>query len=357
MNVPLILVTGATGKVGSAVVEQLRAKDARVRALVHGKDSRSARLAALGAELVVGDMFDPLDVERALREVSRLAYIAPWHPHLLDSAVAFATAAPRAGVEAIVSLTQWLASPNHPALTTRQSWLAERAFAQIAGTSHVTVRPGFFADNYLAVLPLAANLGLFPFPLGGRRNAPPSNEDIARVIVGALLDPAAHAGRAYRPTGPTLLGGEDMARILGVVLRRRVRHVEVPVRMMMKAVRAQRTVPTFMQSQLHHFLTDSGTGVWEHGGPTTHVKDLSGHEPEDFETIARRYARLPANRRSARNLTRVLWDFFRTPFVSGLSVERFERAQLHPRLARVEWSGRSPTWAAEHGASAARVEV
>jgi len=44
------------------------------------------------------------------------------------------------------------------------------------------------------------------------RNAPPSNEDIARVAVAALMDPARHAGKSYRPTGPELLGAEEWPR-------------------------------------------------------------------------------------------------------------------------------------------------
>jgi NAD(P)H dehydrogenase (quinone) len=56
------------------------------------------------------------------------------------------------------------------------------------------------------MMPFAAHLGVFPLPVaGGRRNAPPSVDDIARVAVAALLDPERHAGKSYRPTGPKLL--------------------------------------------------------------------------------------------------------------------------------------------------------
>ncbi|HWG20735.1 MAG TPA: hypothetical protein VG225_09405, partial [Terracidiphilus sp.] len=45
-------------------------------------------------------------------------------------------------------------------------------------------------------------LGAFPWIFGNSRNAPPSNEDIARVAAVALMDPARHGGKTYRPTGP-----------------------------------------------------------------------------------------------------------------------------------------------------------
>ena len=58
MKQPKILVTGATGRTGSAVVDELLAKDVPVRALVHSKDARSEALERKGAETVVADMFD-----------------------------------------------------------------------------------------------------------------------------------------------------------------------------------------------------------------------------------------------------------------------------------------------------------
>ncbi|HYQ35081.1 MAG TPA: NmrA family NAD(P)-binding protein, partial [Mycobacterium sp.] len=210
-----VLVTAATGKIGSAVATQLLEKGVPTRALVHRSDARSDRLQALGAEVVVGDMFDIQQVAAAVDGVDRVFFNPPYHPHVLDSAVAFAVAARRSGVEAVVALGQWLASPEHPSLLTRQHWLIDKLFALLPDTAHVAVDPGFFADNYMILMPMAAQLGVLPSPTGGGRNAPPSNEDIARVAVGALLDPHRHDGRAYRPTGPTLLSGAEIADAIG----------------------------------------------------------------------------------------------------------------------------------------------
>jgi hypothetical protein len=148
---------------------------------------------------------------------------------MIEGAAAFAVAAREARLESIVGLSQWLASPAHPSLATRQLWLADRLFATIPGVAHTIVRPGFFADNYLRLIGFAAHLGVLPSLTGDSRNAPPSNEDIARVAVAALTDPGAHAGRAYRPTGPALLSTRDMADILSNVLGRTVRRLEMPM--------------------------------------------------------------------------------------------------------------------------------
>src|SRR5258708_23630162 len=121
-----VLVTGATGKIGGAVAAQLLEKGVATRALVHRDDWRSARLRALGAEIVVADMFDIQQVQAAVDGVDRLFFNLPYHPHALDSAVTFAVAARRSGVQAGVALRQWPASPEHPALMTPHPWVSHK---------------------------------------------------------------------------------------------------------------------------------------------------------------------------------------------------------------------------------------
>jgi uncharacterized protein YbjT (DUF2867 family) len=344
-------VTTATGKIGGAVAAQLLEKGVPTRALVHREDARSARLRALGAEVVVADMFDIQQVAAALDGVDRLFFNPPYHPHALDSAVAFAVAARRSGVEAVVALGQWLASPEHPSLMTRQQWLIDKLFELLPDTAHVAVDPGFFADNYMNLMPMAAQLGVLPMPTGAGRNAPPSNEDIARVAVGALLDPHRHNGRAYRPTGPRLLTGAEIADAMGEALGRRVRHIDIPPRMFMKALRADEKrlgFDVFTQSGLRHYLPETALGTWEVGGPTTHVRDVAGVEPEDFLTIARRYVNGPDTRRTAGNFIREVWNFMLVGLTPMHRLDGFDRLQQHPQPAHPRFSSQSAIWRHEH---------
>ncbi|OBB95111.1 NmrA family NAD(P)-binding protein [Mycobacterium sp. 852002-40037_SCH5390672] len=351
-----VLVTGATGRIGGAVVAQLLEKGVATRALVRRDDGRSARLRALGAEIVVADMLDFQQVQAAVDGVDRLFFNPPYHPHALDSAVSFAVAARRSGVEAVVALGQWLASPEHPSLMTRQQWLSDKLFELLPDTAHVAVDPGFFADNYFQVLPVAAQLGVLPMPsTGGRRNAPPSNEDIARVAVGALLDPHRHDGRAYRPTGPKLLSGKDIADAIGEALGRRVRLMEIPPWMFMRAVRvgAKRLgVDMYFESGLRHYLPETGLGTWEVGGPTSHVRDVAGVEPEDFLTIARRYVSAADTRRTAGNMLREIGSLMLTGLVPAHRLDRFDRRQQHPQPAQSRYSAESAVWQSQHAPSA-----
>jgi len=350
-----VLVTGATGKIGGAVAAQLLERGVATRALVHRDDARSERLQALGAEVVIADMFDIPQVQAAMEGVNRLFFNPPYNPHALDAAVTFAVAARRTGVEAVVALGQWLASPEHPSLMTRQHWLTDKLFALLPDTAHVAVDPGFFADNYLQVLPYAAQLGVLPIPTGAHRNAPPSNEDIARVAVGALLDPHRHDGRAYRPTGPKMLSGADIADAVGEALGRRVRHIDIPSWMFMRAVRVsakQLGASMFLESGLRHYLPENRLGTWEVGGPTTHVRDVAGVEPEDFLTIARRYVNAADTRRTAGNLLRQIGGLILIGLVPMHRLDKFDRLQQHPQPAHPRYSGESVVWRNEHTAPA-----
>src|SRR5258708_33506747 len=139
----------------------------------------------------------------------------------MQRASALAADGRETGLKQIVGLSQWLAGHNPPALMSGQHWLIDRMFGALPNIAHTAVTPGFFADSpFLEMMPIAAHLGILPLPVAGEsRNAPPSVDDIARVAVAALLDPARHAGKQeLRPTGPKLLTVTEMASIIGRVV-------------------------------------------------------------------------------------------------------------------------------------------
>jgi len=344
---PRIIVTGATGKTGSVVVAELLKAGYPVRALVHREDGRSARLKAQGAEIAVADMSDVERVADALKDVQRAYYCPPFDPYMIQGAVAFAVAAREARLEHIVGLTQWLASPSHPALMTRQLWLVDRLFSMTPGVAHTIVNPGFFADDYLAMTGLAANLGVFPWIFGNSRNAPPSNEDIARVAVAALMDPARHAAKTYRPTGPQLLGADDMASAIGRALGRSVRVLPTPSWLFLKSARMG-GYPLHLLSGFRYYIDDHKRGAFELGAPTTDVLDVTGHPAEDFETIARRYAALPRNRRTLGNWFRQFAQSMVAPLSLGFNLDRYDRELRRPFPSEPQLAPESEIWRREH---------
>lgn len=352
MSRPAILVTGATGKTGRAVVAQLREKDWPVRAVVRARDARSEALERLGAETVVADMFDPDQMLAAMQGCARAYYLPPFDPYMIQAVAVFAVAARAARLEQIVGLTQWTASPAHPSLATRQNWLMNNLFALVPGVAHTIVNPGYFADNYLNLIGFAAHLGLFPTLTGDSRNAPPSNEDIARVAVAALVDPRRHAGKSYRPTGPALLSASDMAAILSRVLKRKVRRLDMPFWLFLKAARL-RGLPAFDMSGFRFYVEDHKQGAFEFGAPTTDVLDVTGRPAEDFETTARRYAALPGAKRTFANGVKAFADFSRTPLAPGYDLDTYDSRMRFPVPPAPRFVMQDERWKAEHAAQVA----
>ena len=347
MTKPRILVTGATGKTGSLVASELLQAGYPVRAMVHREDGRSARLRTQGAEIVVTDMNDIEPVAHALKDVQRAYYCPPFGPHMIHGAVAFAVAAKEARLEHIVGMTQWLASPSHPALMTRQSWLADRLFSMTPGVAHTILRPGFFADAYLAMMGLAAHLGVFPWIFGESRNAPPSNEDIARVAAAALMDPARHDGKSYRPTGPALLGAAGMAEAVGRAVGRTIRVVPTPTWLFLKTARMG-GLPIDLLSGMRYYVDDHRRGAFEVGAPTTDVLEVTGRPAEDFETIARRYAALPQNQRNFGNWLRQFARFLVAPLSPAFNLSRYDRELRRPFPSEPKFATDSEVWRREH---------
>ena len=348
MTQPKILVTGATGKTGGQVASQLLAAGYPVRAFVRSQDARSEKLNAAGAEIAVGDLTDPQALVEAMRGVQRGYFLPPFDPYMIQSAAAFTSAAREVGLESVVALSQWLANPQHPALATRQHWLADRLFEALPATAVTIVNPGFFADMpYMSLIKFAAQLGVFPVPArGSSKNAPPSVDDIARVAVAALIDPAKHAGKRYRPTGPDMLSLKEMAAIMGKVLGRTVRHVNMPMWMFYKAARAD-GFDHFLLSQMGPYMKDHDRGAFELGGPTNDVFEATGRRPESFEVITRRYAAQPQAQRTVGNFLRAFAGFMAVPMRPGFDTVGYNRKLRVPEPLHPVLSADSALWRKE----------
>jgi hypothetical protein len=194
----------------------------------------------------------------------------------------------------------------------------------------------------------AANFGIFPWIFGDSRNAPPSNEDIARVTASALMDPARHAGKSYRPTGPELLGAEDMAKAIGRALGRSLRVVPTPAWLFMKAARMS-GYPIDIFSGIRYYIEDHKRGTFELGAPTSDVFDVTDRPAEDFETIARRYAALPQNQRTFGNWVREFVQFVLAPLSPGFNFDRYDRELRRPFPQEPQFATDSKVWQREHG--------
>ena len=351
---PRILVTSAAGKTGLPVVLQLRHMGFAVRAFVRQEDHRSARLKAAGAEVFVGDQYALTDMRAAMQGMTRAYQCAPTAPNGLHFNAVFTAAAYEARLEHVVTLGQWLSAADHPSLFTRETYLGDILIRMPGDMTVTSVIPGWFADNYLMVLEMAAHLGLFPMPLGAgdvRKNAPPSNEDIARVAAVALADPGTHAGKTYRPTGPALMSPNEIATVMGQALGRRVTYRNISEKMMLKALRAMppSNFSEAAASQLALYAEEYRRGTFAINAPTDHVRRVGGQDAEPFAAVVtRRVAAQPDLRRSLPRRLRAMAGFARMLLTPALEPQQIERQRDYVRLAAPAFSQDDAEWRRVH---------
>ena len=354
MVVPRILVTGATGGVGMPLVAELLAKGQQVRALVRQRDQRSRALEKQGVEIAVGDFNDPDQMFDALRDTQRAFYLPPIRPYMIQGAVSFAIAARAAKLEHVVEMSQWTSHRAHPANMTRQTWLVDQLFDMIPGTAHTVFNPGMFAHNFLRTIDFAALLGIYPVLSGKGKAAPISNEDMARVAATILIEgPQRHASKSYRPTGPQLLDGREMADSVAKAVGHRVLPVDLPIWMLGK-VAQQQGIDPYEITSLRHYMQDMRKGTFSFaGGVTDVVEELTGKPAESFETTARRYAALPFARQTLGNRLKAFVNFNLTPFYPGYNFAKWDRKMALPVAPNPSLSIDDETWRQTHHAQMA----
>ena len=351
---PRILVTGSTGGTGSPVVSELLSRGFPVRAAVRQRDDRSEALDRKGVETVVADLYDPDQMLGALRGVQRAYFLPLIEPFMIQSATAFALAAREAKLEHVVQMSQWTSHRAHPTAMTQQTWLVDRLFAAIPGVAHTIFNPGMFAHNFLRTIDFAALLGIYPVVSGEGRAAPVSNEDMGRVAAVLLAEgPEKHAGKRYRPTGPKLLNGREMAAEIAKAVGHGVMPVNLPIWMLGKVARQQGIEP-YQISCLRYYMEDMKRGTFSfEGGVTDVVRQLTGSPAESFEATARRYAALPFARQSLGNRLKAFVNFNLTPFYPGYDFDKWDRRMGFPMPAHSSLSVEDARWRDEHAAQMA----
>lgn len=353
-TLPKILVTSAGGKTGVPITLQLLEKGYPVRAFVRRRDARAVRLAKAGAEIYVGDQYSISDMRKAMDGVQRAYQCAPTAPNGLHFNAVFTAAAHEATLEHIVTLGQWLSSAQHPSLFTREVYLSDILIRMSPGMSVTSVNPGWFADNYLMVLDSAAQLGLFTMPLGAgdvKKNAPPSNEDIASVAVGALINPEDHSDKTYRPTGPELLSPDEIAAAMGRALGRKVKYMEISEKMMVKALRAlpPSNYSEAAVSQLAIYADEYRRGSFAVNAPTDHVERVAGRVPEAFESVVKRTVATRRELRSSLPKRIGGWmNFAKILLTPALDLNKIQSDRDYVRLNAPKFSQDTAEWLKTH---------
>ncbi|MGW3729634.1 NAD(P)H-binding protein [Streptomyces sp. NPDC000851] len=220
----MILLTGATGTVGSLVARRL-ASSVPLRLLTRDP-SRAAGLTGPRVEVVAGDLADRDGLLRALTGV-RAALLVTADPLTHAHDENFLTAARAAEVRHVVKLTTLSVTESDATdLVTRWQRENERLLLD-SGLSWTLLRPRAFMSNTLGWARSVREEGVVRALNGTTAVAAVDPGDIAEVAVRALTAPENHAGRAYALTGPAAVSPVEQTATLAKLLERQLTFVEL----------------------------------------------------------------------------------------------------------------------------------
>lgn len=209
----MILVTGAAGKTGRAVIQALNRKGHAVRALVH-RPQQAQEVIAVGAQdVVAGDMRLRTTMDEAARATRAVYHICPnMSPDEVEIGQLAIGAARAAGVEHFVYHSvlhpQTEAMPHH--------WQKLRVEESIleSGLPFTILQPAAYMQNVLAYRERIVNEGVYAVPYAVEtRLSMVDLEDVAAVAVRVLAEPG-HAGATYELAASELLSQVQVAEVL-----------------------------------------------------------------------------------------------------------------------------------------------
>jgi uncharacterized protein YbjT (DUF2867 family) len=226
----MILVTGATGLSGSAIIHEFARQKAPVRALVRSSANAHAFEALPIVEVVEGDMLRPETLEAALRDVDRVLMISSARERMVQTQCTFIDAAKKANVRHIVKFSGKESgigfNPDH----FRSIWEHEHIedYLENSGLEWTHLRPSQFMQFYLPQAPTGVNVAesALLLPMGNARLSPVDVEDIAKVAF-ALLHSEGHEGKSYDMTGPEALTMTEVAEQISQAIGKPFRYVNV----------------------------------------------------------------------------------------------------------------------------------
>jgi uncharacterized protein YbjT (DUF2867 family) len=241
----VLLLTGATGLIGTALLRRLVAAGRPVRCLV--RDPRRLGAERVRVQIALGDLSDPPSFRNALRGVDTVLHLAAairdQPGGSLEELNGIATwrmvhAARRAGVGHFVFFSAQSAAAHSRARFMRAKALAERAVAE-SGVPHTIFAPSIVyapGDVFLTLLERMSLLPVLPISGSGRAIFEPIwADDVADCVMAALERPV--TGARYELSGPDALSYDDIARLVLRSLDRSRPLVHVPLSIMSRSLR------------------------------------------------------------------------------------------------------------------------
>lgn len=277
----MIVVTGAGGKTGKAVIKSLENRGAQVRALVHHTEQKQNLLALGAQEVAAGDMSDSLFLKESLKGAQAIYHICPnMDPDEFSIGQRVIHAAREAGLSKFVYHSvlhpQIEAMPHH----WQKLRVEEKLFE--SGLLYVILQPAAYMQNVLAYWERMVREGVYALPYAPEtRLSMVDLNDVAEAAAIVLTEDG-FIGGIFELCGPDRLNQDEIAKLIGQRLGKVIRNAVIPLHRWEAQARSSGLDEYARQTLMSMFKYYEQYGFW---GNSQVLGWLLGRPPVDFATF------------------------------------------------------------------------
>jgi uncharacterized protein YbjT (DUF2867 family) len=280
----MILVTGATGRVGSTLVATLLRAGEPVRVLTRNSH-KAATLHRIGASVIVGDFAQLSTLKTALSGCDLLMSIPPNTLNQAEQEIQLFEVAKCAGVQHIVKLSTAKASSDSACHFFKQHAIAEEYLKQL-GVAFTILKSNSFMQNFLWFTHEMKTKGTLSLPMKDASTAPVDIRDVADTAC-RILTKADYTEKTLSITGLEILSFKTIAKKLSAVTNQKIRYVNIS---------ADHFKRTLLQSGLQDWHAESVVTSWQVASQeppivTDMITEIIGKRPIEFEQFIQDYKR------------------------------------------------------------------
>lgn len=283
-----ILITGATGTVGSEVVKQLSAKGENIIVKAAERSATDNTFENLNRVQVVQLDYDkPDSLAVALKGVDKLFLLTPFQSNMVDLTSNLVSEAKKTKVKYIAKQSV-MGADAEPGITPGRLHRQAEKIIEESGIPFTFLRPNFFMQNFVNYYSnLIRSQGAFYMPAGDAKVSFVDVRDIAAVAVKSLINDNQQKGRAYNITGGEALTYGQTAEILSKAVGKKINYVNVTDQDARKGMKDMSMDEWTIKSMIELFEITRAGYVSE---ISPIVEQVTGNKPITFSQFANDYA-------------------------------------------------------------------
>jgi uncharacterized protein YbjT (DUF2867 family) len=229
----MILITGATGSVGSAVLSEVLARGGAPRVMY--RSAGDAAKAPKGVSTVIADFADKKSLAPALAGVKTVFLVCSPVPDLVALEGNVIDVSKDSGVRHVVLNSALGAGDFQKSFPSWHRQVEEKLLS--SGLAYTIVRPNGFFQNIVSYHAATIRAqGAFYAALGDARISLIDVRDVGASAAAILLDPGRHVGKIYELNGPEAVSNSEIAERISRIIGRKVSYVDIPEQAQRKAM-------------------------------------------------------------------------------------------------------------------------